>query len=1128
MMKKSRATSSKSFISLIVTQFLGAFNDNAFKLVISLYIVSMAAGVRAESRKVSIAGAVFILPFILFSTYAGCISDRYSKRSVIVFSKALEVAVMLTGAAAFYTKNLTFMFIALFLMGMQSTLFSPSKYGIIPEIVRDEELSNANGLMQMSTFLAIIFGTAVGGLLFAAFGGRIYITSIVFVLIAVIGVVTSRGISEVAPAKAGKKLELNILRSAHKTYNKVKGDRPLLLSIVAIAFFWFIGALFQLNIIVYGSSIMGLPEGRIAALLTTIAFGIGLGSLLAGRLSKERVEFGLVPIGSIGLVIFSFDLAFSYASFPRTAFDLFWLGIFSGFYIVPVTAYLQQKSAAADKGENIAFSNLLSFTGIMFASAYLYVMSNAFDVSPAGIFLTMSALTIFINLIIFKIFPELIERFVLWTFITTTSRLTVTGSVAPRKRAPVLIVSNHVSRFDALLIALACKRRVIPIVRERACGSLFMRLLHKLSGAVIVREKGGKRSLASALAAAKEALSAGSAVCVFPEGDITRTGTLHRFDDAYLKIAADSGAQIVPVYIDIPAASLFFCIKNLLSRRRASVIFGKAMSAMSGAREVRQAVSLLGSKAFKARIRRHPLLHLAFIHTAKRRFFKPFISDSLGFSLTYGKVLAAAMTFGEKLSANLKPDEKLVGIMMPTSCIASILNLSVLMSGRTPVNLNYTVSMDSIGACVTKCGIKTIYTSAKLLEKLNIKKRREMVFVEELFKEIGTKDKLKGFLKALITPESTLRKKYERGAKPGDLATVIFSSGSTGEPKGIMLTHNNIISNIEAVAQVIRLNKDDAICGILPMFHSFGFTVTLMLPAVLGLRAAYHPNPMDPANVGKVCEDNGCTILTATPTFLATYTKKCAKRNFASLRYVITGAEKLKSSVAAAFEKKFGIAPYEGYGCTELSPVVSLNVPDVRLGGGLWQRGAKSGSIGKPLPGVTVKIMDVDTGGELAIGRAGALWVKGANVMKGYLNEPAMTADVIANGWYNTGDIASIDGDGFITITDRLSRFSKIAGEMVPHLRIEDAIHEVIRKDAPVCIVTSVPDAKRGERLVVLHTPMGMEIGELWERLNAMDLPKLWIPKRNAFREIGEIPVLASGKVALGKVKEMAHEFERA
>jgi acyl-[acyl-carrier-protein]-phospholipid O-acyltransferase/long-chain-fatty-acid--[acyl-carrier-protein] ligase len=353
------------------------------------------------------------------------------------------------------------------------------------------------------------------------------------------------------------------------------------------------------------------------------------------------------------------------------------------------------------------------------------------------------------------------------------------------------------------------------------------------------------------------------------------------------------------------------------------------------------------------------------------------------------------------------------------------------------------------------------------------------------------------------------------------LVTILYTSGTTGEPKGVMLTHFNIVSNVEQLDQTFTLDKHDRILGILPFFHSFGFTVTICLPACRGVGAVYYPNPLDAQAIGTMVREHAVTFMVATPTFLQTYTRRCQPEDFGSLEYVIVGAEKLSERIAQAFEDRFGIKPLEGYGCTECAPVVAVNTKDFRAPG-FRQVGGKRGKIGHPLPGVSVRIVHPDTFEPLPVGTAGLMLVRGPNVMKGYLGKPEKTAEVLRDGWYVTGDIAALDEDGFITITDRLTRFSKIGGEMVPHVKVEEKLHELAGATEQCFVVTAVPDGRKGERLVVLHTLEEEKLRPVLDALPSSGLPNLWIPRANQFFRVEKLPYLGSGKLDLRGVKESA------
>lgn len=467
-----------------------------------------------------------------------------------------------------------------------------------------------------------------------------------------------------------------------------------------------------------------------------------------------------------------------------------------------------------------------------------------------------------------------------------------------------------------------------------------------------------------------------------------------------------------------------------------------------------------------------------------------------------------------------------VGLLLPPSVAGALVNFAALLLGKVPVNLNYTVSEDTLAACAQQCGLRTIVTSRAFLDKVKLRLPGQVVMLEDIAANPRPGERLFALGAAWLLPAPWLERALGGTQKRtlDDLATVIFSSGSTGEPKGVMLTHFNIASNIEQVGQVFGLGRRDRVLGILPFFHSFGFMATLCLPAALGVGVVYHPNPLDAEQIGDLVRQHAVTFLLATPTFLQIYLRSCEAEDFGSLRLVMTGAEKLSERLATAFEDKFGIRPVEGYGCTECSPVVTVNTRDYRAAG-FRQVGVKRGKIGHPLPGMSVRIVDPETRTPLPVGAPGLLLVRGPNVMKGYLGKPEKTAEVLQGGWYTTGDIAALDEDGFLQITDRLSRFSKIGGEMVPHLKVEETLQELAGATEPCFAVTGVPDERKGERLVVLHTLSDAELQAVLAKLPSAGLPNLWAPRPNHFFHVEKLPYLGTGKLDLRRIRELATQL---
>jgi len=514
-----------------------------------------------------------------------------------------------------------------------------------------------------------------------------------------------------------------------------------------------------------------------------------------------------------------------------------------------------------------------------------------------------------------------------------------------------------------------------------------------------------------------------------------------------------------------------------------------------------------------------------FLRMCRAAARRPKVADSAAFNLNGAQLLTRALILRRLLNRHvLGRDEQYVGLLVPPSVGGVLANASVAIDRRVAVNLNYAAGSEVVNDCAAQCGIRHVLTTRKLIERTGLKLDVEPVFLEELREKVTWRDKLAAAATWLLPVGVLERWLGLTRIEPEDVLTVIFTSGSTGRPKGVMLTHRNVGSNIEVFQEILRFRSDDVLVGVLPFFHSFGYTVTLWTALSLLPKGVYHYSPLEARQVGRLSREHGGTILIATPTFLRAYLRRCEPEDFAKLDVVIAGAEKLSADLIDAFDKKFGCRPVEGYGTTELSPVVSVNIPPSRTVPGQGET-IREGSVGRPMPGISAKVVDLDTGEDLGPDKSGMLLIRGPNVMRGYLNMPEETAKVLRDGWYTTGDVARIDRDGFIHITGRLSRFSKIGGEMVPHLRVEEEIARVLDlgdDDAPSLAVTGVPDAKKGERLVVLHTGLPLTPEEICRKLAGSGLPPLWVPAPESFRQVDEIPLLASGKLDLRRVKEQA------
>ena len=1105
------------------TQFLGAFNDNLFKIVVSMLAVHVVSAARA-GRELSIVSAVFILPFLLFSGYAGQLADLYSKRTVLVASKSLEIVAATLGLIAFGLGHLQLTYVVLFLIAVQATFFSPAKYGILPEMLPDGDLSRANGVLEMSTFVAIVLGTAAGGYLFQAWRAHLSAIGLLVVAVAAVGMVSSFWIPQVPPAAAGRRLDRNPWGEIWNGLSTLRRDRVLWLTVLGISYFWFLGSLLQLVVILFGTQVMALTDMWVGVLTAFAAIGIGLGSLASGRLSGDKVELGLAPIGAIGMGMFAIALARSGNSFTFAAVNLTLIGFFGGLFAVPLNALLQQRSGDAEKGRLMATNNFLNMVAILIASGALALLSDRLRLAPERILLVFGALTLLSSVYVLAIVPEFLVRFTLWSFTHTIYRIRIVGQEHVPFRGPALLVCNHLSHVDGALVGSCVQRFIRFLVYRPYYEHWALHRLLKLMKAIPIGP--GREALAS-LEQARRELQNGHVVCIFAEGSISRTGNLLPFKRGFERIVDALDVPIIPVYLDRVWGSIFsfkggrfFWKWPVRVPYPVTVAFGAPMPSTTSAAEARLAMMELGAQVACERRQPDERLDRQFIRTAKHQWRSFCMADSTGKSLTFGRTLIASLLMARWLKKR-SGDEQYIGLLLPASVGGALANIATSLAGKTAVNLNFTAGADSMAAAIERCRLRTIITSKTFLLKASIDPLPGMVFLEDALAQIKPASKAWMSVVACVLPAWALNRAFVPHGGGEATAAVIFSSGSTGVPKGVVLTHRNILANVDGVGQVYEVAPNDVILGILPFFHSFGFTITLWFPLISGFGVVYHPNPMDAKAIGELAERYKATFLVATPTFCTAFVRKIKPEQFVTLRYALVGAEKLREPVAAAFKERFGFDLLEGYGCTEMSPVVAVNVPDV-TGRGERQRGVKPGTVGRPLPGVVAKVVDPETGEGPLFAREGLLLVRGANRMAGYLDDPERTSEAMRDGWYVTGDIASIDDGGFIRITDRLSRFSKIAGEMVPHMKVEESIAALVADHG--CVVTTVPDEAKGERLVAFFTDSTITPHELWDRLCHTELPRLWLPKREDLHLIGSIPTLGSGKVDLRRVRALALE----
>ncbi|HEY4233754.1 MAG TPA: acyl-[ACP]--phospholipid O-acyltransferase [Lacipirellulaceae bacterium] len=1160
-LEQSGSLLSATFIGLLLTQFLGATNDNILRWLV--------IGIGKEyfrdriSLVLAIGSGCFVLPYILLTAPAGYLADRFSKRQVIVICKIAEIVIMVGAVGAILIGNAVLLFTVVALMGAQAALFGPAKLGSIPEMLRPKKISAANGLLGLTTVIAVVVGSTIGNWLASpnvtgAFGRERWWLSAAFLVgIAVAGWLTSLMIQRLHAANPLLEFPLprQWVRQTWRDLQILAEDRAMLRVALGIMFFWSLGLLAQLNIDQFASEGGATKQTQVSALLGALIVGVGAGSVLAGVWSGGKVELGILPLGAGGLALFSF-LLYSVegelvnpsnqytASYLLACAFLVLLGVSSGLFDVPLAAFMQDRSKPEHRGAILAASNFLTFSGMLAASFGYWLLR----VPTAGqeplftsrqIFLLCGLATFPVFIYIVFLIPQATIKFLAWLITHSIYRIRLYQRHNLPEQGGALLVPNHISWLDGLLLFTTSARPIRMLIAGELLTNWWTRGLATIMGAIPIRST--PKATMRAIETARAALQAGELVCIFPEGGITRSGQLQAFKSGVLEIHRGSGVPLIPVYLDELWGSIFsfrggrfFWKWPAAWPHRVSIWFGKPIYEPKDIFEVRQAVQDLGADAVSGRKQRTVAMPRAMIRNCRKSLFRWKVADTTGVELNGGQLLIRTFVLRRLLLRHvLQPYEKYVGILLPSSVYGVVANVALSMTGRVAANLNYTASSDVLNISLQHAGIRRVLTSRKFTDQLRARQmldanklNAELVYLEDVAEKRHRGDELAAALGAYAVPAMLLDRLLGLHRLRGDdELALIFTSGSTGIPKAVMLTHHNIATNVQAIDQVVHPRFNDVILGIVPFFHSLGYMVTLWGPMFLDVRAAYHTNPLEIQQIGKLARKYKSTMLLAPPTFLKNFVKRSEPDDLATLDAVVAGAEKLSSSLCDAFQKKFGVRPIEGYGATELSPLVSVNVPYSRSRS--VEVDCKEGSVGRPVPGVSVKVVDPETFEQLPLDTPGMLVVKGPNVMKGYLGQPEETARVIRDGWYTTGDIAQIDSDGFIFITGRLSRIAKIGGEMIPLLRIEDALQKIMAhtdNGEMHAAVTAIPDERRGERIIVLHTHMEMRPDEICRRLAATGMPNLWIPSPDSFVEVEAIPILGSGKTDLKAVDDLAKQ----
>lgn len=1143
----SQLTRIRGFLPYLLIVFLNAFVDLGHKIIVQNTVFKVYDG-QQQVILTAIVNALILLPFILLFSPAGFFSDRYPKHKVMRFAAWAGVAITILITACYYAGWFWAAFSLTFMLAIQSAIYSPAKYGYIKELVGTEKLAHANGAVQAITIVGILLGTFV----FSGFFELLLVDHATDNSQDILQRIAPLGFLLVALATIELLLSYRLQQKSHpdtsKTFSLVsyvklgylqqnlralRGRQVIWLSIIGLSTFWAISQVLLAAFPAFAKEQLNETNTLIIqGILACSGIGIIIGATLAGRFSRKHIETGLIPLGALGITI-SLALLPTLETYTALALNFTVLGVMGGLFMIPLNALIQYHAKEQELGTVLAGNNwvqnitMLSFLGLTVVFAY-------FGLSSAMLLGLLTLVAIIGTGYTVKQLPHSFVRFVVSLLFKHRYRIDVLNFENLPARGGVLLLGNHISWIDWALVQIACPRPVRFVMQREIYNRWYLKPLLSRLGMIPISSGNSKE----ALGRINELLKQGEVVCLFPEGAISRNGHLGKFHGGFERtVDGVENAAIVPFYLRGLWGSAFSRSTGKLraqssllgrsfgARRDIIVAFGTPLPLTTTTAELKQKVSELSISAWEQHTQTLDPLALTWLKVAKRNRFKHFIVDGEGTTFSYGRTLTATLAFAKAMRRY--SSEQNVGLVLPASSASLISNMALLLNGQTTVNINYTSSVPAVQASVQSAAIKTVFTSRRFIAKLeqrgiaieDMLKDAQLVFLEDVKAELGKIDLIRAMLRSLL-PASVIYLLLGRKRSLDDPAAILFSSGSEGVPKGIVLSQRNIIANCKQISDVLDTRSSDVFMNSLPPFHSFGLTVTTMMPMLEGIPVVCHPDPTDVLGIAKAIARYRATVLCGTATFLRLYTKnsKVEPLMLESLRIVVAGAEKLQERVRNEFEAKFNKKIYEGYGTTETTPVISVNIPDM-LDTTFWklQKGGQAGSVGMALPGSSIRIVDPQTLDTLPAGEDGLILVSGTQLMLGYLNNEEKTAQVIINldnrRWYKTGDKGHLDEDGFLTIVDRYSRFAKIGGEMISLGAVEEQAGRIFAEQELELAATNVSDEKKGERILLFIAGdiTQLDPTALRQQLLAGGMEGLMLP--GEIRIIPELPKLGSGKL---------------
>lgn len=1129
----------KRFLPLFLTQALGAFNDNGFKNALVILVTYRLAESQGFSGPlfITIAAGLFILPFFLFSATAGQIADKYEKTKLIHKIKLAEILLVLLAIASFYLQSVPLGLTVLFLLGTQSTFFGPIKYGILPQHLTDEELIGGNALIETGTFLAILLGTLFGGILILMDNGVFWV-SLTLLTLSIAGYIASLFIPKAEAPAPELKINFNFLSETINITRMASKSRTVFLSILGISWFWFVGTIFLTQFPTLAKDIFFANEQVTNLFIATFTIGIMAGSLMCNKLLKGKITAKYVPIAAIAITIASLTLVWLTSSMtiqqPATGLlnidqflalkgstfilaSLFTIAAFGGLYAVPLFAMVQHLSEKQELSRTIAGNNIIN-AAFMVGASLLAAFMLKFDFDVLAIFTTVALMNAVVAIYICKLLPEELIKSIGRFLFRLFYRVEIKGMENYDKIGDkAVIIANHTSFLDAPILGsflpdtplFGINTYIAEKWWVKPAFSLFD--LYPLDPSNPMALKGLIKEVAS-----------GKKCIIFPEGRITLTGALMKIYEGPGMIAANAGAEILPIRIDGAQYSMFSKLKGKMRLQ----LFPKITITILPPQKITAPENLTGRQK-REQIGRdlHDVMTKMVFETSntERTLFKslidaanthgqntPILEDVERTPLSYKKLITASFVLASQFKKTCQAKEN-VGVLLPNTngTIATFMGLQA--AGCTPAMLNFSAGSASIKAAAETAALKTIITSKRFIElgrlqevETALKTVANIIYLEDIKTKVSPLNKISGLIKASFP--DFFYKPEKQNITPESAATILFTSGSEGTPKGVALSHKNILSNCYQISAKVDFTPSDLVFNALPVFHAFGLSDGTLLPLLSGVKIFLYPSPLHYRIVPEMIYDTNATIMFGTDTFLKGYANKAHPYDFYSIRYVFAGAEKLSNETKTLWSDKFGIRIFEGYGATETSPVVSFNTA----------MEFKPGTVGRFMPGIKYQLEQVP-----GIENGGRLKVSGPNIMKGYMfhDNPGKIIPP-ENGWYDTGDIVAIDSQGFITIEGRAKRFAKIAGEMISLTMIE----QFLSKNWPDTshAVVALPCPKKGEQIILFTEQTIMERSELIATAKQQGLTELAVPK-TIYANI-KIPILGTGKLDHVTLKKMAEE----